>query len=504
MRMLLPARTVPSSTLQPATFPTAPILKVCSTSAVPVSEPSALFGGGRMWVHMSARTSSSRSYTIEYSLISTLHCSAASRVGRAATELKPSTTAFETDASMTSSAVMAPAPERSTRVRTRSRSSDTSIDSSDEQSASADPCTSLLTTKSSVLVGSSEEGPDRNASRSAVERDAKSFDARASRCSCWRTSAIWRAFVSSPVTMNASPAAGRPLRPTSSTAVDGPDSLTSSLRSSCSLRTRPHCAPATTMSPTRSVPFCTSAVATAPWPSCCRASTTTPAAARSGLALRSRISACSCTCSSSLSRPVRATADTSADNTSPPNSSRTTSYSSSCVLTCDASAAGLSILLTATTIGTPAAFAALIDDTVCSLTPSSPATTRMTISVTLAPRARISAKAAWPGVSMKVSVPPPSTLTRDAPIACVMPPASPAATSVVRSASSSEVFPWSTCPMTVTTGGRRTSDSGGSSSSTTPHEPASPSSPSSAPSPARDTSAPNASATASAVSASRD
>ena len=233
-----------SSTLQPATFPTAPILKVCSTSAVPVSKPSALFGGGRMWVHMSARTSSSRSYTIEYSLISTLHCSAAcesegaagggavagrgrrerrdrggsdkgendesgttarwhegcsenrrgaarrerkrqtpkggrrlapplpspkhpcvvaacrpapppwarrlsfflsappaSRVGRAATELKPSTTAFETDASMTSSAVMAPAPERSTRVRTRSRSSDTSIDSSDEQSASADPCT---------------------------------------------------------------------------------------------------------------------------------------------------------------------------------------------------------------------------------------------------------------------------------------------------------------------------------------------------------------------------
>ena len=35
-----------------------------------------------------------------------------------------------------------------------------------------------------------------------------------------------------------------------------------------------------------------------------------------------------------------------------------------------------------------------------------------------------------------------------------MPPASPAATSVERSASSSEVLPWSTWPMTVTTGGR--------------------------------------------------
>ena len=39
----------------------------------------------------------------------------------------------------------------------------------------------------------------------------------------------------------------------------------------------------------------------------------------------------------------------------------------------------------------------------------------------------------------------------------VMPPASPAATSALRMASSSEVLPWSTWPMTVTTGGRLTS-----------------------------------------------
>ena len=37
---------------------------------------------------------------------------------------------------------------------------------------------------------------------------------------------------------------------------------------------------------------------------------------------------------------------------------------------------------------------------------------------------------------------------------CVMPPASPAATSVSRMASSSDVFPWSTWPMIVMTGGR--------------------------------------------------
>ncbi len=39
---------------------------------------------------------------------------------------------------------------------------------------------------------------------------------------------------------------------------------------------------------------------------------------------------------------------------------------------------------------------------------------------------------------------------------CVMPPASPSATFVWRIASSREVFPWSTWPMTVTTGARGT------------------------------------------------
>ena len=47
----------------------------------------------------------------------------------------------------------------------------------------------------------------------------------------------------------------------------------------------------------------------------------------------------------------------------------------------------------------------------------------------------------------------------------VMPPASPAATSVSRIASSSEVLPWSTWPMIVTTGGRSTRSASSSSNS---------------------------------------
>ena len=47
----------------------------------------------------------------------------------------------------------------------------------------------------------------------------------------------------------------------------------------------------------------------------------------------------------------------------------------------------------------------------------------------------------------------------------VMPPASPAATSVERIASSSDVLPWSTWPMIVTTGGRGSRSSSASSNS---------------------------------------
>src|SRR5262249_79996 len=85
----------------------------------------------------------------------------------------------------------------------------------------------------------------------------------------------------------------------------------------------------------------------------------------------------------------------------------------------------------ATMIGTSAAREWLIASTVCGMMPSSAATTRTTMSVTLAPRARMAVKASWPGVSRKVTLRP-CTSTVWAPMCCVMPPASPAATSVER------------------------------------------------------------------------
>jgi len=47
----------------------------------------------------------------------------------------------------------------------------------------------------------------------------------------------------------------------------------------------------------------------------------------------------------------------------------------------------------------------------------------------------------------------PTTSTEYAPMCCVIPPASPSATCALRIASSSDVLPWSTWPMIVTTGG---------------------------------------------------
>ena len=92
------------------------------------------------------------------------------------------------------------------------------------------------------------------------------------------------------------------------------------------------------------------------------------------------------------------------------------------------------------------------------------------MSVTFAPRARMAVNASWPGVSRKVTLRP-STSTWYAPMCCVIPPASVSTTAVSRIASRSEVLPWSTWPMIVTTGGRgwrsfsSSTNSSGSSSS---------------------------------------
>ena len=91
--------------------------------------------------------------------------------------------------------------------------------------------------------------------------------------------------------------------------------------------------------------------------------------------------------------PVPCSAEISTTIVSPPHFSGTRPYSLICWSTRSGLASALSILLTATMSGTSAALAWLIASTVWGMTPSSAATTRMMMSVTLAPRARIAVKA---------------------------------------------------------------------------------------------------------------
>ena len=89
-------------------------------------------------------------------------------------------------------------------------------------------------------------------------------------------------------------------------------------------------------------------------------------------------------------------------------------------------------MLIATIIGTPAFLAWLMASIVWGMTWSSAATTRTTMSVTWAPRARMAVNAWWPGVSRKVIALPPGSVTWYAPMCWVMPPASPATTLAFR------------------------------------------------------------------------
>ena len=92
-------------------------------------------------------------------------------------------------------------------------------------------------------------------------------------------------------------------------------------------------------------------------------------------------------------------AETSTITVSPPHSSGIKPLSESWRFTRSGCASGLSILLMATMIGTPAARACEIASSVCGIMPSSAATTSTTMSVTFAPRARMRVNASWPGVS---------------------------------------------------------------------------------------------------------
>ena len=178
-----------------------------------------------------------------------------------------------------------------------------------------------------------------------------------------------------------------------------------------------------------------------------------PFACLSGFALYSLTSAISRILSSSSSIPIPVCADTGIHMTSPPQLSGISSYFVSSCRTASGFAPCLSILLIATIISSPASLAWLIASTVCGIIPSSAATTSIAISVAFAPRARIAVNAAWPGVSRNV-ISFPFIFTLYAPICCVIPPASSAVTFEFLILSSREVFPWSTCPITTTTGAR--------------------------------------------------
>jgi hypothetical protein len=100
-------------------------------------------------------------------------------------------------------------------------------------------------------------------------------------------------------------------------------------------------------------------------------------------------------------------AETGTVTVSPPQASGVRPCSARSPITLSMVALGTSILFIATTMGTPAALECSIASRVWGMTPSSAATTSTTTSVTRAPRARISVKASWPGVSIKVILFPP-------------------------------------------------------------------------------------------------
>ena len=97
---------------------------------------------------------------------------------------------------------------------------------------------------------------------------------------------------------------------------------------------------------------------------------------------------------------------------------------------------------------------------VCGMTPSSAATTKTTTSVMFAPRERIALNASWPGVSRKVMSPCVRLHRVGADVLSDAAGFAGSRRSPERIASSNDVLPWSTWPITVTTGGRLMVSSG--------------------------------------------
>ena len=127
----------------------------------------------------------------------------------------------------------------------------------------------------------------------------------------------------------------------------------------------------------------------------------------------------------------------------------------------------VSILLAATTKGVLNSFKKVRLSSVCGWNPSFTSTTSIARSAMLPPLFLRVEKASWPGVSMKrrpgifillSSIRQPhiflttSRGTSVAPMCCVIPPTSPAATALFLTLSRIVVFPWSTWPSTVIIG----------------------------------------------------
>ena len=143
--------------------------------------------------------------------------------------------------------------------------------------------------------------------------------------------------------------------PSTSTGVDGVAFLTRFPASLNMAFTLPQSSPTTIVSPTFNVPELTSTVKRAPRVRSISASITVPSAGLDGSALRSSSSATTIKFSSRSEIPFFSLAETDTLTVSPPQSSTTRPTSANCCLTRSGLAPGLSILLIATTIGTPAA-----------------------------------------------------------------------------------------------------------------------------------------------------
>ena len=202
--------------------------------------------------------------------------------------------------------------------------------------------------------------------------------------------------------MKTSPAWGTSFKPRISTGVDGPAFFTRRPLSSIIALILPNAVPTVTLSPTFSVPFWTSTVATGPRPLSSCASRIRPRPFLLGFAFNSFTSASRRIISSRSWRPSPVCAETGTIIVVPPQSSAIRPYSVSSCLTRSILALGLSILLIATIISISAALAWLMASIVWGITPSSAATTRIAISVDCAPLKRMAVKASCPGVSRNV------------------------------------------------------------------------------------------------------